>query len=169
MGAGRRCRPGRGAPGPPLPAQSSFGRRARRPRARGQRGGPELARTPARLHRGPAGPPLGDRLGAVHPGHGAGGQALGVDVPPLPGLRCPAAAGADLLRPRQPRRRIRRGPATHHGAHRNHGVDRTSPEVRGGCLPHRTRRSLGHPDGRGALWPRCGGATSSTGRTCRCA
>ena len=103
-----RIGPARGAPSPALPAQPARRRRPRRGRPRGQRAGPVVARRAARLRRGPAGAPLGDRRGAGPARHGAGGQALGLDVPPLPRDRGPADPGAVRLRPRQPRRRISR-------------------------------------------------------------
>ena len=151
-----------------VPAQPPVGRRPRRGRARGQRGGPVVARPRARLHRGPAGPPLGDRRGSGPAGHGARGEALGIDVPALPRVRGPVAPGTDLVRPRQPRRRLRGGPAAHPGAHRDHGVDRPPPEVRGGRLPHRARRPLGHPDRRGPAHLDVAGRHPRRGRPARC-
>ena len=107
-----RGRPGGGPPGPPLPAQPAGRRRPRRRRPRRQRRGPQLARGRR--------PPTRDAQRVPHWEIGAelglldmerGGQAVRVDVPPLPGLRRPAAPGPHLLRPRQPRRRVRGDPA----------------------------------------------------------
>ena len=100
-----------GARGPALSAQPPGRRGPRRRRPRGQRGGPDLARPSVHLHPGPAGAPLGDRRRAGPVGHGAWGETVRFDVPPLPGHGGPADPGADRLRPRPPRRRLRGDPS----------------------------------------------------------
>ena len=60
---------------------------------------------------------------ARHPGPGAGGQDLRVDVPALPGRRGHPDQGAVPAGPGPQRRRLRRGPAAHPGAH--HSLEAT--------------------------------------------
>ena len=132
-GTQRRGRVGTGLrpPGTPVHPQPPRPRRAGRRRPRGQRGGAGVSSRCPRLLGGTAGPPLGDRIGARPPGHGARGEAVRLDVPPLPGVRGPAAPGADLVRPRPTFGRVRGDPPTDPRPHGDHGVDGPPPEVRG--------------------------------------
>ena len=131
-----------------------------------QRGRPDLARQDPVLHRRPAGPPLGDRRRTRPAGHGAWRRAVRPDVPPLPGVRRPSPPGPDLVRPRQPRRRIRGGPPAHPGATATMVPPATSPSSR-----RRRTTSSGTTCGRSRPWrclsPRCGVATSWKRLTCR--
>ena len=91
---------------------------------------------------------VGETLGLLDMARGRPAGRL--DVPPLPGCRGPAAAGAHLVRPRPPRRRLRGDPPAHPGAHRDDDLDRPPAQVLRRGLPRRARRPVGHPDGRGA-------------------
>ena len=169
--------PGRGGPGRAVgPAQPARRRGARRRRPRGQRGAPTLvardgrrrarARVPAEHQRVPHWE-IGEALGILDMERGA--KLSGSMFPLYRGdgarlLRALTSLALDRhadayeeIRPPDP------------GAHRDDDLDRPPAEVLRRGLPRRTRRPVGHPDGRGPAHLACAAARSWPRRSCRCA